>query len=803
MQQTFYLSKYSGWKELPATLIYPINATYGIDGGTDTMEFSFYAPQDFDLPLDTPIKVQHDDDIRYFVVKDCKYSDMQYVNLTTQKPERIFTVSLCEPFELLRGYRLQACKFSPNRYTVENCIMRMFTLANFNCSIDIPNPNNVISNVLEFASTTLYLAIYEVARTQDCIPYLEFNETTQGSWILKFQHLDGLNETVYTDSSLKNPIIQKQNIGEGIAKKVYIEATNLKNTKTRKVSNATAIATDGSDTVNIKNFGLRLNENIEELASIQLTTNDKYLWYFGNNTVLDYVVALGNTDDYEGRIISPAKITVKIMTKANYDLLLSKEKESYDYLYIYYEDNIIYLSDFYKLKPDSISFPEGVWQDDKWYIAKTYTLPSRDVLGLIHSYYNPIWQQPFVVYAQTTTTQTIPFLAYNNSDYDDTTFYNQNAKAVDPVSMERVLQTYIDNMQSGTLLRSGIFNHYYSIPQEGSIIISGNKNYIVNSLTVVDNAKYYDVTFALVEYHAKRREYLEANTDIQIEDITSNDLIPSFNLKPYLIKYSILDQFEQKRNYDFKSHKGIVVPRNDGKQLYNAKMELQINSSGTSLGLAFRSNVDYITYNNSVSFYATAENNFTWKDAVDNNGNLIPQTYVNKAGEIIDTKISLVGDDGLELVKFELDGTNNYPIKDRMEVFTITNQYTYKGVNNTVVAKDFINWLINANAFQRLSVYIYNKHIGAYDDRTTDYVAKSEANVSIDTTNQTITLNILEMLEGEFKSVVITDQGGSRILFVKNYIDTQVNFGGNIPIYYSIEDGLPVQTAVRPYDYEN
>lgn len=797
MQQTFFLSKYSGWKELPATLIYPINATYGIDGGTDTMEFSFYGPQDFDLPLDTPIKVVHDDDIRYFVVKDCKFSDMQYVNLTTQKPERIFTVSLCEPFELLRGYRLQACKFSPNRYTVENCIMRMFTLANFNCGIDIPNPNNVISNVLEFASTTLYLAIYEVARTQDCIPYLEFNETTQGSWILKFQHLDGLNETVYTDSIFKNPLIQKQNIGEGIAKKVYVENSNLKIPLYTLQRVLNPIAVDNSNTITINNFGIKLESEMNGLRSISIFTNG-YSWLFTNNNVIDYVALFEGTYYEETR-------TIKLLSKVNYDNLTTKEKNENDVIYIYYEDNIIYMNDLKKLAPTNFTatLPWGeIWGDSTFALQKVKG-NANELVGRIHDFVTPLWLQEFQVYAQVTITKTIPFLAYNNSDYDDTTFYNQNAKAVDPVSMERVLQTYIDNMQSGTLLRSGVFNHYYSIPQEGSIIISGNKNYIVNSLTVVDNSKYYDVTFALVEYHAKRREYLEANTDIQIEDITSNDLIPSFNLKPYLIKYSIIDQFEQKRNYDFKTHKGIVVPRNDGKQLYNAKMELQINSSGTSLGLAFRSNVDYITYNNSVSFYATAENNFTWKDAVDNNGNLIPQTYVNKAGEIIDTKISLVGDDGLELVKFELDGTNNYPIKDRMEVFTITNQYTYKGVNNTVVAKDFINWLINANAFQRLSVYIYNKHIGPYDDRTTDYVAKSEANVSIDTTNQSITLNILEMLEGEFKSVVITDQGGSRILFVKNYIDTQVNFGGNIPIYYSIEDGLPVQTAVRPYDYEN
>lgn len=802
MQQTFFLSKYSGWKELPATLIYPINATYGIDGGTDTMELSFYAPQDFDLPLDTPIKVVHEEDIRYFVVKDCKFSDMQYVNLTTRKPERLFTVPLCEPFELMRGFKLQACKFSPNRYSVENCLKRMLLLANCNASIDIPKPDNVLRNVIEFASTSLYLAIYEVARTQDCTPYLDFDET-YNQWIIKFQSLDGLNEQQNDGSILTNPIIQKQNIGEGIAKKVYIEATNLKNAKIRKVSNITTIATDGSDTVTINNFGIKINETIENLSSLQVNTTDGYLWDFRNNTVIDYYVALGDVSDYEGRIISPAKITVKIMSKTNYDLLTTSEKESYDFIYIYYEDNIIYLHDLFKLKPDSISFPDGVWEDEKFYIAKNYTLPSRDLLGLIHSYSNPIWTQPFVVYAQTTTTQTIPFIAYNNNDYDDTTFYNQNAKAVDPISMERVLQTYIDNMQSGTLLRSGIFNSYSEIPQEGSIIVIGNKNYIVNSLTIVDNSRYYDVTFALVEQHAKRREYIEANTDIQLEDITSAELIPSFNLRPYLIKYSIIDEIDQKTNLDIKSHEGIVVPRNNGQQLYNAKMFMYFNQTGTSLGISFRANVDYVTYSNSISFYATAENNFTWKDTIDNNGNLIPQTYANKNGEVIDLTVELEGADSEVLSKFKLDGNNVIPIKDKMEILTITNQYTYKGVNGTLVANDFVSWLLNANNFTRVRVYIYNKHIGQYDDRPKDYVDYTEASVNIISSSQRITISLDKILEGEYKSIVITDLGGSNMLFIKNYYDYRDAVADYLPIYYSIEDGLPVQTAVRPYDYEN
>lgn len=801
MQQTFFLSKYSGWKELPATLIYPINATYGIDGGTDTMELSFYAPQNFDLPLDTPIKVQHDEDIRYFVVKDCKFSDMQYVNLTTRKPERLFTISLCEPFELLRGYKLQACKFSPNRYTVSECLKRMFFLANFNGSIDIPKPNNIIRNVLEFSSTTLYLGIYEIARTQDCVPYLDFDEV-YSKWIVKFSSLNGLNERQYDGNILTNPIIQKQNLGEGIAKKVYIEANNLKNRKTQKQSNVIAIATDGSNTITINNFGLKLGNNVDNLDSINVKTTDNYNWYFTNNGIIDYWALYGVIWEEENQVSSHEQRTIKIISKTNYDLLSTKEKENNDIIYIYFEDNIIYMNELSKLLPDTIRFPNNAWETDYFYVGKKL-IPLSKMEGAINSDTIKIWQQNYLVYAQTTTTQTIPFIAYNNNEYDDTTFYNQNAKAVDPISMERVLQTYIDNMQSGTLLRTGIFNHYADIPQEGSIIVIDNKNYIVNSLTIADNARYYDVTFALVEHHAKRREYMEANTNIQIEDITSAELIPSFNLKPYLIKYSMLDEIEQKTNVDIKLHEGIVCPRNDGQQLYNAKMYLYFNRTGISAGLSFRSNIDYVTYNNSISFYATAENNFIWNDAVDSNGNLLPQTYANKNGEVIDMTVELETDNGQILSKFSFDGDSTMPLKDRMEILTITNQYTYKGVNGTLVANDFINWLLNANQFTRVRVYSYNQHIGQYDDRPTDYVDYTEASVIVNSTTQRITLSLDKILTGEYKSIVITELGGTQMLFIKNYYDYRDAVADYLPIYYSIEDGLPVQTSVRPYDYED
>lgn len=803
MQKTFYLSTL-GWEELPATLIYPINATYGVDGGVDTTQFSFYAPQDFDLPLDTPIKVQHDDDIRYFVVKDTNYSDMLYKNLKTQQAERLYTIVLVEPMELLKGYKLQACKFAPNRYTIKSCIRRLFNLANFTGNINIANGDNAIENVIEFASTNLYLALYEIARIDDCVPYLTFENDNYLRWVLKFQKLDGLNEQVFDGSIFKNPIIQQQSIGEGIAKRVYIEANNIRNNKTKKYNEVSIIATNGSDTVNINNLGLRLNNKIDELISLEVDTEDNYKWYFSNDVTLDYVVALGDTDDYEGRFISQASITVKILSKTNYDLLLTSEKESYDYIYIYYEDNIIYLHDLFKLKPNSISFPDGVWEDNKFYIGKNYTLPNRDIVGLIHSYNKPIWNQSFNVYAQTTVNYNIPFVAFNENSYDDFTYYNQNAKAVDPVAMERVLQTYINNMQSSTLIRTGTFNKYTDIPLEGSIININDNKYIVNSLTITDNSRYYDVTFSLVKHHAKRREYLEANTDIQIEDITSNDLIPSHNINAYVITYSMDIPIETKDVSNIVSHQGIVMPKKDN-YLYNANMDLTFNYSGTSLGNFFQQDSEYIAFSNSISFYSKAENNFIWKDIVDVNGNLIPQAYADENGEVIRAKINLNSQDGTELINVVLAGNNTSPLKDKYEIFTHTLQLTYKGVNDTLVGKDFIKWLLNANDFKRVEVFTYNQHISNFDSRPENYVSRQEYYIVYSRNLQCIQLFMdnQSVLVGEYKSLVVTDVGGQNILFIKNLYEYADAITDYIPIYYSIEDGLPLQTGVRPYDYKN
>ena len=46
--------------------------------------------------------------------------------------------------------------------------------------------------------------MFELGKSIDCIPYLDFNEETK-EWIICFQRLDGLNGKVYDLNIFNNP----------------------------------------------------------------------------------------------------------------------------------------------------------------------------------------------------------------------------------------------------------------------------------------------------------------------------------------------------------------------------------------------------------------------------------------------------------------------------------------------------------------------------------------------------------------------------------------------------------------------
>lgn len=226
MKIIYYLNKNLDWIEIPSlkedksiAQTYPQTFTFGIDEALDAGEFSFYAPTNYHIPIDSIIKIDNDGVIKYWVVKDSKSSDMPQPNIWTQEREKINTLTLTEPIEILRGFKLEPCSFAENDYSLNQIIERALYLSNFDAEVEIPNIN-YNNPKLTYVSTTLYLVAFEIARTIDCIPYLDFNETTK-KWILKFQRRDGLNGNEYNISIFSNPKDFVTEIGEGLAKNVY------------------------------------------------------------------------------------------------------------------------------------------------------------------------------------------------------------------------------------------------------------------------------------------------------------------------------------------------------------------------------------------------------------------------------------------------------------------------------------------------------------------------------------------------------------------------------------------------------
>lgn len=826
MRTIYYLSS-TGWVELPDKIVFPINSTYGIDGGVDTTQLSFYAPSDFEMPVDTPIKIDHDGNANYFIVKDSNYTDMPYPNLHTQQRERLFTVQLKEPMELLTGYKLQACTFAENSYTLRNIISRLCKLAKFDCVIDVSSSSEMNNPRLAFSTTTLYLALYEIARTEDSIPYLDFNEQ-QKKWAIKFQKLDGLNEQIFDGSILKNPILQQQNLGEGLAKRVYIEASNIQfSDAIIEQVNYFPIATDNSSTITIDNVGLRLPANIVDLKYFKIVgvgkgTVEENTWTF-TKTGLKTNYSVGRVNDLPDYDMVETSRYLYVIPKYEYDLLSEEDKNNRQNIYVYYENSIIYMQDLKKLtiedddwknKPNS---EVGVSRTPiialKWSGDITESQPF-EVSGMIHGGVDSqaldttIWNNKFNIEYIPLFTSIIPFLAFNQSKFDDTVFYNQTSPQINPDRTARVLQTYIDNMQDGTLIRTGIFNNWIDFPKEGNIICIGNKNYIVNSLTIVEHIKYYDVTFSLTQFHSKRREYMEANTELQLTEIPVKNVIDTIYLDSKLVKLSINEEIEGKNIHDnvIREDDFIFPSISAFETLQTAQLnKLQLTSSfyysNNKFPYVFQDNLEIFKMGTNIMFFKKALSNIIWKDKVDTNGNLIPQNYTDSKGKIIKAYLDLYDSNNNAFYSNYLEGNQSVPIKDPYETFNYALQFAYIGINNTIIREELISKLLSGNC-SNISFKLYNKNIGRYDLIQEENVIASLSISSFERnkTNQTITLKTTPYSENTYKALILEIDGVA--VLIKNYLNEKTNFE-IATIYYSIEDGLPVQTAVRPYDYEN
>lgn len=172
----------------PESYILPNNSNFGIDEGGDVAEFSFFSDKSYFI--DMIFKCEYEDSIPiYWIAKNVKESNLKIGN------KKIITLTLMEPIEVLQGFKLEPCKFAEGHYTLEQIISRLFKLSKFDGEYILPNIKYNNSE-FQFVQSTLYLALFEVSRTIDCIPYFDFNEITK-KWILKFESLDLINKIVY------------------------------------------------------------------------------------------------------------------------------------------------------------------------------------------------------------------------------------------------------------------------------------------------------------------------------------------------------------------------------------------------------------------------------------------------------------------------------------------------------------------------------------------------------------------------------------------------------------------------------
>lgn len=816
MTSFYYLSS-TGWKQIEGNIIYPINATFGIDGGTDTMQLSYYSNTDFYIPVDTPIKVVTDADNLYFVVKDSDYNDMPYVNLKTQQAERLCTLSLVEPFEVAKGYKLQACKFAENKYTIKSILDRIKVLSRFDFDYLIPENilNYTVKTRISFASTTVYLAIYDLARMFDSVPYFTFNEAKQ-VWSLNFQGLIG--DEVKHSSVKLDSLNQILNHGEGIGKKVYMEANNVAFEDPIVIQEYTVIATDNTPNIkaDLSNFAIELNANVKDIQQIiiygqqvdwdnvtgldQPIQNEPYdkdrnKWVLTNNGFLRFWSYKGLAR-YENQ--QYLEVVVKFVNKTTYDNLTTEEKNNHRNLYIYFENNIIYLTELAKLWIRIVDDTDGIYKYDRENVdvislnapkstdgttsQVTYgTLYSKDVVA--------VWDNLMEIEAYATISKTIPMFIHNQSNYDDTVFYNQTSSEISMERSVKVLQSYIDNMSSETLIKTGIFDTWAEIPKEGELI----DDYIVNSFSVVKEKEYYSCTFALTKYHAKKREYMEASTDLVLSTIPSEDIIDTLFLDKYIFKYSIGEDFTKnlyqsafKKDYIH----NFVIPQTS---LKNLIMWSSFDNFGVSMDALFNQKPLSFTGNNNIFFSINAKNNFIWSWGIDNKGHFIPNYYANIYGITKQAIFELADSNNNTWFSSSLSGE---PIKDQYETMHYTLQINYEGINNTIITEDFANCVLNGIQ-NNAKIFVYGRTHKPNEPIDMTYgVDVGNLITEVDTTNQIVTFSVPEQ-NIDYISLIITVD--NKPILVKNYKEWQHTIN-SIKLYYSIENGYPIQTGVRPYN---
>lgn len=818
MKIIYYLNKNLEWVEIPSlkedksiAQTYPQTFTFGIDEALDAGEFSFYAPTNYHIPIDSIIKIDNDGIIKYWVVKDSKSSDMPQPNIWTQEREKINTLTLTEPIEILRGFKLEPCSFAENNYSLKQIIERALYLSNFDAEVEIPNVT--YSNPkLTYVSSNLYLLLFEIGNSIDYIPYLDFNELTK-KWILKFQRRDGLSGKEYHISVFTNPKNFETEIGEGLAKNVYCEINNLtlNSFKEPSLGGSKSIALDNSNIINENNFGLETKQTIKKINQIYI-----YGFYSldGTNEIItDYEYPLIFRDnertyfyDSSGQKIS---ILMHFIKDSDYQNLTEEQINKEDEYYIRFDNNKIYLNHLTKktgiLYKSSIIYVEP--KDNFEIVSMSDVrgfLNTIDSIG-VNKNYTLLTSLYQIDYSPIFANQ-IPMMYSNDSKYDDITYFNQTSTQISPDRAARVLQSYIDNMSNGSVMKSGVFYSWADIPMPGSIVKDGNKRYLVDSITISQISKFSNVDAQLCLERARRRVSMEADTRVQINSIPNDELINRLTYKLRKIIFSINDELTiLAKNAKFKYYLTLNNDM-DKYQFFN-----YIFSDTDNYALIGETNA--IKLGTNIIYTEKARDNFIWDVGIYNNKDMIVYNYTNSKGKF--------GSNTIVLKKAGLEDIKTYPYisttigenqieyfeifdKDPYEIFNFTFQINYRGANNTIVREEYVEYLLNGVQNPTYSIRLFNINIGKYDNLPSEYVAEiGSVSVSeFDEENNYISVDFTSV-ENSYKSIVLLLN--DKPIMIKNYFEEQTTLEP-FKIYVAAEDGTPVRTGVvgiDPYEEES
>lgn len=822
MKIIYYLNKNLEWIEIPSlkedksiAQTYPQTFTFGIDEALDAGEFSFYAPTNYHIPIDSIIKIDNDGVIKYWVVKDSKSSDMPQPNIWTQKREKLNTLTLTEPIEILRGFKVEPCAFAENSYTLEEIIKRLFDIANFDAEVEIPNIT-YLNPKLTYVSTTLYLAFFEIGNSIDYIPYLDFNELTK-KWILKFKRRDGLNGKEYDISVFTNPKEFKTDFGEGLAKNVYSEIKNLIIEKIYEpnIGGIKPISLDETGEININNMGLKVDNTIKKIDSLiiygfyfiedepQIDFN--YPWILKNNNKTKYYIPIteGSSNIFTKYELKETPL-IRFIREDDFQLLDYDEKNNINIIYIRYNNNYIYLSQLTKITNLDFAFiytdiPQG--QVINKNNVRGYILYSiLNQYGFGNAYYQ-IQYSPII-------SNSIPVMFFNDSKYDDTTYFNQTSQQVDPNRIGRVLQTYIDNMSNGSVMKSGVFYSWTDIPMAGSIVKDGNKRYLVDSITISQTSKFSNVDAQLCLERARRRVSMEASTDLQLNTIPNENLIDKLSIKVYKIKFSIKDNNLANENLIFNIKDFLNLNGEISQYSFYNRFTLENNddiSEKNRFILIGKTSVTKL--NTNILYREKADSNFIWTEVI-KNLNMIPYYYTNSQGKFYTCGIILKKPDNSDFLNYpyyrkpiydnQLSMRTTIYNKDPYEIFNFTFQVNYRGTNNTIVREEYVEYLLNGVQNPIYSIRLYNINIGRYDNLPSEYVAEiTPVSVSeFDETNNYISVDFTS-IESNYKSIVLLLN--NKPIMIKNYFEEQVRLEP-FKIYVAAEDGTPLRTGVVGID---